>query len=512
MIARHLFLGATALSLITVPLTSAEAEEKPASAYVQCDGQPDNVTDGETAARLLGAVTLLGLFAPPHEAADSSKRQSGAAGVSACNSLLSGDRQESNPRRRLGLIFGRAIHQIEAKNYAAALGDVEMARREAQAAGFTNDAYFVRSRGRAFDEIESAALFRMGRVEDARTASLRDTRNDEFSVVQLLSAATYGDFLPTISPDEEQVSIWTARLMPPLAGVRAARLDLDRRFAESARLWDALAEMDAEHTPETNSSMTIARAAIAHALAGNFALAAQRAKAAHDNSEKRRLEGKPESGPAELVELLDFYGIIEQAHSGDIKAARRLFSARSQWLSASLGSVMELSRRLRQDASPDELIGGLAKSPEELWKDHADSKRAEMLAKDSDNKSLFALVPAERSGKLYQAVAKNVWRTDNSKIVLKNPKADPSKSRFEIMYLPLTDPVVALDAYVLHAALIARSRGQQGFVFTPSFSSRSLVGLFRTGNRGDRGFPAEMFINANDVIQKLSPLIPMPAS
>jgi len=173
---------------------------------------------------------------------------------------------------------------------------------------------------------------------------------------------------------------------------------------------------------------------------------------------------------------------------------------------------MELSRRLRQDASPDELIGGLAKSPEELWKDHADSKRAEMLAKDSDNKSLFALVPAERSGKLYQAVAKNVWRTDNSKIVLKNPKADPSKSRFEIMYLPLTDPVVALDAYVLHAALIARSRGQQGFVFTPSFSSRSLVGLFRTGNRGDRGFPAEMFINANDVIQKLSPLIPMPAS
>jgi hypothetical protein len=352
----------------------------------------------------------------------------------------------------------------------------------------------------------------MGRVEDARTASLRDTRNDEFSVVQLLSAATYGDFLPTISPDEEQVSIWTARLMPPLAGVRAARLDLDRRFAESARLWDALAEMDAEHTPETNSSMTIARAAIAHALAGNFALAAQRAKAAHDNSEKRRLEGKPESGPAELVELLDFYGIIEQAHSGDIKAARRLFSARSQWLSASLGSVMELSRRLRQDASPDELIGGLAKSPEELWKDHADSKRAEMLAKDSDNKSLFALVPAERSGKLYQAVAKNVWRTDNSKIVLKNPKADPSKSRFEIMYLPLTDPVVALDAYVLHAALIARSRGQQGFVFTPSFSSRSLVGLFRTGNRGDRGFPAEMFINANDVIQKLSPLIPMPAS
>jgi hypothetical protein len=507
-----LFLGAAALGLIAVPFTSASAEEKPGSAYVQCDGQPDNVTDGETAARLLGAVTLLGLFAPPHEAADSSKRKFGAAGVNACTSLLSGERQESNPRRRLGLIFGRAIHEIEAKNYAAAISDVEMGRREAQAAGFTNDAYFVRSRGRAFDAIEGAALFRMGRIEDARTASLKDTGNDQFSMIQLLSAATYGDFLEKISPEEEQVSVWTARLMPPMAGVRAARLDLGGRFAESARLWDALSEMDAEHTPEVNSSMTIARAAIAHALAGNFAVAAQRAKAARDNSEKRRLEGKPESDAAELVELLDFYGIIEQVHSGDVKTARRLFAARSQWLSASLGSVMEMSRRLREGAAPDELIGGLAKSPQELWKDHAETKRAEMLAQDSDNKSLFALIPAERSGKLYLAVAKNVWRADNSKIVLKNPKADPSKSRLEIMYLPLTDPIVALDAYVLHAALIARSRGQQGFVFVPTLTSRTLVGLFRTGNQGDRGFPPELFINANDVIQKLSPLIPMPTN
>src|SRR5207342_1870571 len=82
----RLMLGAAALGPMAVPFTAANAQntiEKPGSAYVQCDGQPDNVTDGETAARLLGAVTLLGLFAPPHESPDASKRKFAAEGVAA---------------------------------------------------------------------------------------------------------------------------------------------------------------------------------------------------------------------------------------------------------------------------------------------------------------------------------------------------------------------------------------------------------------------------------------------
>ena len=61
----RLLASAAALGLIVVPFSSASAAEKPGSAYLQCDGQPDNVTDGETAARLLGAVTLLGDAAHP---------------------------------------------------------------------------------------------------------------------------------------------------------------------------------------------------------------------------------------------------------------------------------------------------------------------------------------------------------------------------------------------------------------------------------------------------------------
>jgi len=80
----------------------------------------------------------------------------------------------------------------------------------------------------------------------------------------------------------------------------------------------------------------------------------------------------------------------------------------------------------------------------------------------------------------------------------------------EIMYVGMTDPVVAMDAYLLHAALIARSRGHQGFVFMPYISGNLIAGSFRSGNRGDRGFPPELFIDANEVIADLGRIIPEP--
>ena len=505
-------LSAAALGLLLTPVAPAFAEgnEKPGSAYVQCDGQPDNVTDGETAARLLGAITLLGLFAPAHESADPAKRKFGADGVAACASLLSAEHQESNARRRLGLILGRAIHQIEAKNYDSALSDVAMARHEAEAAGLMNDPYFVRSRARAFDAVEAAALVRMGRMEEARAASLRDIQNGEYSFFPLFSASSYDNLIETSSPDEERVNGWRTRLLPFVGSVHADRLDLAGRFADSARIRDSMVEFDAVQSPELNSSILIARAALAHALAGDFAGAAERAKAARANAELRRQNGKPEANESELVEVLDLYTLVTTAHNGDVKAARRLFAGRSEWVNASLGSVLEVNRRLRDGAAPDDLIGGLAKSPEDLWKEHVETVRAAMLAKDGDNKTLFALLPAEYPAKQYLAVAKDVWRTDKSKIILKT-KADPEKSPMELMYLPLVSPVVAMDAYMLHAALIARSRGQQGFVFSPIITDKLIAASFRSGNRGDKGFPPELFIDAGDVIAKLSPEIPAPA-
>jgi hypothetical protein len=505
-------LGATALSILVTPVTPALAQSnpKPGSAYVQCDGQPDNWTDGETAARLIGAVTLLGLFAPPHEAPDASKRKFGAEGVTACTSLLSGEHQESNAKRRLGLILGRAVHQIEAKNYPAAVADAQMARHEAEAAGLMADPYFARSRGRSFDLVESAALIRMGRAEDARSASMRQFATDQYAFVQLINTPTYDDFIRTSSPDEERLGDWRDRLAPVLTLANADRLQMNGKFAEAARVLDALIDFTDASSPETKSSSLLAQAAIAHALAGDYGAASNLAKAARENTEKRRLEGKPDTNASNVVELLDLYTILDTAHAGDVKGARRLFAARSEWVSASLGSIMEVNRQLRQGASPDELIGGLAHSPDDLWKEHVETARAALLAKDSDNKTLFQLLPGERSAKIYQALSKSVWRTDKSKIIL--PRKADSKTPMDIMYLPMVDPVAAMDGYVLHAALVSKARGKQGFVFLPILTGKIMGAAFLSGNRGDKGLPPELFLDANDVIAKLSPLIPQPTS
>jgi hypothetical protein len=504
---QSLSLGASALGLaLAVP---AQAADKPGSLHVQCDGQPNNVTSGETAARLLGAVTLLGLFAPSPEVPDASKRKFGEAGVAACTALLEGDGAEGNSSRRLGLILGRAIHRMEAKEYQAAIDDIAMARREAKAAGLTENPYFMRSRARSFDLIESAALLRMDRAEEARSVSLRGAEQQQYSLFELFSTPTYAGFLPAPSEDEDRLLSWQAKLMPLAAVMRANRADLARRFADSARLRDAFAEFDAEHSPEYDSSVALAGAALAHALAGHLDVAAERAKAAQANLDKRKADGKPEADTAEFVELVDLYGIVDTAARGDMKAARRLFAARSQWVGPSLGSVMEVNRRLREGAAPDELIGGLAKTPEQLWKDQAETTRAALLAKDGDNKTLFALTRGLRPASSYESFSKNVWRTDKSKMVLKT-KADATKFRMESMFLPMGDPTTSMDAYVLHAALLAKSRGHGGFVFTPILSGAIAAAWFRTGNEGDKGFPSDLFIPADDVIAKLSPIIPRP--
>ena len=503
-----LALGVASVALVTAG--TGRAAEKPGSAHVQCDGQPNNVTTGETAARLIGAVTLLGLFAPGPEAPDASKRKFGAAGVAACTSLIEGEAREGNDSRRLGLILGRAIHQIEAKDYQAAIADVALARREAEAAGLTANPYFMRSRGRAFDLVESAALLRMGRAAEARAVSLRNAGELQYSPFALLGTPTFAGMIPTPSEEEDRLLQWQSRLVPFAATQRADRLDLAGRFADSARVRDAFVEFDAEHSPEINSSVAIARAAVAHALAGDAAAAAERAKAARANAEKRKSEGKPEADTAEFVELMDLYQILETARGGDAKAARRLFAARSQWVAASLGSVMEVNRRLRQGAAPDELIGGLARDGDKLWSEHAETNRAALLAKDSDNKTLFALTPGLRPASAYEALSKNVWRTDKSKMVLKPKAANPAKSKMELMFLPLVDPTTAMEAYVMHAALLARSRGHEGFVFMPIIADNIVAASFRTGDRGQKGFPEDLFIPAADVIAKLAAVIPDP--
>ena len=485
------------------------APEKEGSLYLQCDGEPNNMTGGEAAARLLGAVTLLGLFAPRVESADSSKRKLAADGVAACSGLIDGEKKEGNPERRVRLLLGRAVHQIEAKDYAAAVADVQRARTEADTAGLLADPYFSRSQSRAFDLVEATALHRMGKLEEARVAALRSTGSGSRSLFGLVMPP-YLFASADETPGERDFLRRRTRTALAVGGMEAERLEELGQFASAAVIRDALVAHDAASSTKVTSSVWMAEAAVTNAMAGNMERAATLAADARANFEKRKAEGKPEKDPAEFVELMDLYGIVRMTSEGDAAGARRLFAARSEWVAASFGCVVEMARRLRQGAPEADLIGGLARDPATLWSDRAKARTAVALASDSDNQTLFALLPAYHRAAAYEAVSKQVWRTDKSQILLKDKNPEKRSSRMETLYLYAVSPGIALEAYTMHAALLARSRGHQGFVITPLFVSGLVGAMIQTGNRGDAGMPEPLFNDAAEVIAELSPVFPDP--
>lgn len=502
--------GALAIAaVLCAPGVAAAKPEKVPSLYVQCDGNPNNMTAGETAARLLGAVTLLALFAPSPEGADPAKRKFGAEGVDTCTQLIDGEKKENNAYRRINLILGRAIHRIEAKDYDGAVADAELARKEAETAGFMANPYYVRSQARAFDLIPAAALYRAGKAAEARDTALRNLGDSRFLFTPLMRVPAYTLSDPASSPDEGAFRGWRSRLGLGVLD-QANRLEEWGDFKQAAAVREAHVDFHARAMPDLRNSSILAKSAIALALAGDAELSDTRIAEARANFEKRRAEGNPERETSEIVELLDLHAIIRQSQKGEAQAARRLFAARSQWAAASFGSVVEVTRRLRTDAAPDDLIGGLARDPAVMWKDRLDGIRAEALAKDSDNKTLFYLIPSVDSAAAYRNLSKQVWRTDKSKLLIPVKDNDKAKLKMERMFLYGADFDAMFPAYALHAALLAKSRGHQGFAMFPITTSQFVFAAFVTGNKNEPGLRDPLYADAEEVIAALSPVIPSP--
>lgn len=489
------------------------AADADGSFYVQCDGAPNNMTAGESAARLVGAVTLLGLFAPAHESFDASKRKFGTDGVTACSMLIEGEHKEGNPERRQGLILARALHRIEAKDYDGVSADVALARQEADTAGLMNDPYFRQAYAASYDRIDAAALVRGGHPDQAETAALRDLPAYQNSTLEMLAMRDPAQW--TRAPDDAELAFLAAmtKLFPPTALAWAGRLEEAGRFAEAAKLRDAWADYDASLARGLGGSQPMITAAIDHALAGDHDAAAALAAAAQANFDTRRSQGKPDTSPEAVVELIDFYGIVAAMQGGDLPVARQRFAARSQWLAPPLGAVMAVSERLRAGAASDALAGGLAKNSDALWQAHADLAAATRLTSDKDNKTLFLMMPHASKASAYAAVSKKVWRTDKSAIVVKmkpKPGEPEAKAPSDLLLLIGVDPSVALDAYRLHAALLAKSRGQHGYVVMPLAVKGAIFGMAVTGNRGDPGLPDPLFNDAEATIAALSARFPPP--
>ena len=482
--------GALAFLLVAAP---AQAERTP-SAQIRCDGLPDNVTAGETAARLLGAVTLLGIFAPAHETPDASLRLTGADGIAICAEAL---QRESNDTRRAQLILGSAIHQIEAGNYAAAIAEARRAGTDRP--DFAATAPFQRSLRLGAMEIEALALLGAGRLDEARAKAFEMAAAAPYDLSASARAWRYVRLSNAFGAPEQAFYDNLIRLFPSALFERAMARQLAGDFRGAAAdcdLWIAL-----ERTVETDQvGMTIrAHGALAHALAGDVARADALAEEA-----RTALRANPEStAAAATTEVLDLYTIWKSAHDGHAAEARLLFAARTSWLRPSPGAVSEIARLLQQGVAADALTGSLAGNPERFRTELAERRRRELL----DDKNRFFAIPAFQGQAAYDRFAANVWRTERSRYFSREDN-DRAHARFI---------TVARDgwgtpagyAMLLHAALVARAEGKTGFMLMPARNNLT-ASLVRFGNDGDANMIAPMSFDAARVIADLSPVIPRP--
>jgi hypothetical protein len=467
------------------------------------------MSGAETAARLIALSLVVGLLAPQHESADLSKRFTGAEGVGACDAALA---NETNEVRRGQLLLARAIHHIEAKAYDAAIADAQEVRDMHGPVASTIG--FHQSLGVSAYELQAAALLRANKLPEAEHAALTMVDESPWDVDNYVHALKYIGLTAAMTPERRAFLDHYTRLRPDGVSERAAMRDLAGDFAGSAD--DLTMLLNAFQSFSKPGAEPPKLPATRGLLADKYALAGQMEKA-RALAAQARTELDAVSNGAEAInrsqeieragEALDFFAVIEKMAGGNVDAARAAFAARSRWFAPGPAAVALLTDRLRAGAKPEQLIGALAMTPESIRQKAIDARIAAMTAGKNSDAALWSAVRSPISAGAYTGLARNTWRIDKSKYLVK-PKTAPTGPGEGII---VTDGygVPAGEALLLHAALIAQSRGKTGYMLMP-IRKRIDVAVVKFGNPGDEGFPADMTLDAATVIAGLSPVIAQP--
>jgi hypothetical protein len=490
---------------------TAKPSKPEGSLYLQCDGNPDNMSAGEAIVRLVAITAIVGLFAPQPEEPDPAKRLFGEAGVASCTALIEGPKKEGGFERRIPLILARALHRIEAKDYSGALTDVELARQDARTAGLMENPYFQRSVGISFDRIEAIARIRLDDLAGARQATFGNVDTKAYSFFPLVSTMTFPQFG---LPDDRELQLLSHRAKFDISDLwqKAGRLDELGRFEESAVIVNGILDdnkrlksTDPNADRDVGPSM-YAWLALANAFAEKWDEAQTYAAAGRERMKALENAGKPADNKAGIVELFDFYDILKLMHDGDVAGARRSFGARSEWTSPSFGELLEVHKRLSVDIAPQERMGLLTRTVEELRQERRDNMLAVMLESDKNNKSLFSNILPYANPADFEGLSKQVWNTKNTRIIDKKPLKD---SNLYAVTIPDGNPMAGLDGMILHAALQAKARGKQGFIFYRLPSTLRLA-MVEFVDPTDPGVFDQRYSHADDVIASLRRFIPSP--
>jgi hypothetical protein len=219
-----------------------------------------------------------------------------------------------------------------------------------------------------------------------------------------------------------------------------------------------------------------------------------------------RTVGKEFKDEALIVERVDFFSIVKLARDGKLTEARRSFAARSRWTAPTFGQVVEMSRRLRSGAKPEELFGFLADTPETLIERRRKESLARLLERDKDNKSLFKYILPYASVSGYERLSGRVWNTGNNRIIAKEKRP---KSDVYMLSVFDGDTLTQPEILLLHAALQAKARGVSGLVFRLIPDDPRIAFVYFT-NRGAPGISDKQYLDADTVIADLRKVIPSP--
>jgi tetratricopeptide (TPR) repeat protein len=517
-------LAGTAVVFSMLASAPAVAERGP-SRHLRCDGMPDNVTAGETAARLLGAVTLLGLFAPRQEGADESARLPGAEGVAICGEALAA---ESNDVRRAQLILATAVHHIEARQFDQAIAAARQVATDRPA--FAATPAFRRSLYLTALDIEATALLELGRTDEAVAKALEMAAAAPYDVVNQLRASFYVGYATHWGPAETAFYDNLARLYPDSLLTRGVNREMNGDVTGALADYDLYMRMHDDQLGGVNASLRT-RIALSHALSGNAERAAALIRQANTPPPAPPGKGgdaQPQPQPAGAaapapqaeaqaapqpnaveVEMNDLYRVWEAASAGDMERARTLYSARSRWVYLDAALRARLVARLRQGATPAQLTGPLAQTPEEIIAAARTERRTGAFGAKGAGAFLFGRRQPYYSPEDFVRFSRDTWRTDGSRIVDFPMDEEGHYRTYSSTRVGGGTP--AGYALLLHAALLAHSQGRNAFTLFPTRGSIATLSV-RFGNRGEAGMIEPLTFDTERVIADLTPVIPQPVA
>lgn len=473
------------------------------SPYLGCDGHPNNRTGWEFVVAPNFAMDGFDPIQP-----DASRRMHGQYGVEACSYLIDGPHREGNARRRVQLIQARALHQLEIGDTAAALADVALARSQAAEAGLDQDPFYAITLGLNPTRIEALVAAAEGDMAKAHNLLLTSVADHPYSLLTQTMVPELGLYGTELAPEAEVWLAAEARLRPTRLIDWAERLQNAGRHAEAAEKLERLIRLATDFYSGDAGSIIYARAAVAQALAGNWARADELAALARASLER-------EGDAAEAANLrqvandhLLLLEIMRAAASGDMPAARTMLLGKEEWHAQLNTPLLALIDQLRADAPP-EALEGLLSRPAAAIRAATQYRERDRL---TDEDGLFATLIPYPDVDTYRDRTRDTWRLDDARM------SQPLRDRPDLLQAFLFDDGTAgVDAVVLHAALQARARGFDGFEI---FVTRETIGPREQGYISARirfvnqaeGALDVLFVPADEVIAELSQRIVPPRS